>query len=79
MTDSVQKTLMIPLYANLLSGYSVLSAPEAAEDLPVPLCFDVNVVHNYDSKRWNDFAYSSFNVAAKCLCIVSVHVLTLLT
>lgn len=37
------------LHPHLLSGCSLLATPDATDDVPVLVCFDVHVVHNYDT------------------------------
>lgn len=37
---------LVSLPVSALSACSVLITPEAAEDMPTELCFDVHAVHN---------------------------------
>lgn len=44
----VHKTVIVLLYPHLLSGCTVLATSEGTQHVPVPVCFGVHTVHNYE-------------------------------
>lgn len=69
--DISHKTVF-PLYICLLSGCPLVTTPEAAVDVPAPVCCGAHTVHHI--WQCHDFAYSSFNNGSHTAAIYSFYI-----